>query len=57
MDINKFNEKKQDLELIEAFENFTLYYDRKEKTLWTWNGVDFIGQYAQGFHAELMKFV
>ncbi|WP_156520682.1 hypothetical protein [Oceanobacillus sp. Castelsardo] len=52
-----FDLKKENLELIEAFEFYSLYYDIADKTLWFWNGQDFFGMDVSDFYEDLYKYI
>lgn len=54
MGINQFNKRKENLEVIEAFIRFTLYYDRHDKSLWVWNGREFYGIDAEDLYEQLV---
>ena len=53
-DRKHFTQKEKELELIEAFETFSLYYDRKDKSLWVWDGENFVGISAESLYKDLL---
>ena len=57
MDINQFLKRQNELVRIDSFNDFTLYYDEKDKSLWIWNGTDFIGKSVGDLYEELMELV
>lgn len=57
MDVVQFLKRQEELERIDSFDNFTLYYNKKEKTLWVWNGTDFLGKDVIDLYEELMEMV
>lgn len=52
-----FEKNKKNLEIIEGFESYTLYYDKINKTLWMWDGLDFIGMDVDDFYRDLKRYV
>lgn len=48
-------EPPRDLELIEAFEKFSLYYDRKNKSLVVWDGKIQVAKSVEYFCHDLIQ--
>ncbi len=55
MDMNQFMKRKDNLEEIEIFTHFTLYYDRKDKSLWVWNDNEFYGIDVEDLYEQLVE--
>ena len=53
----RFFKKRKGLELIDALDKFSLYYDPKDKSLWVWDGKDFFGISAEDFYKDLMMYI
>lgn len=53
----RFLQKRKELELLDAFERFSLYYDPKDKSLWVWDGKNFVGISAEDFYKDLMMYI
>lgn len=51
----QFERRRENLELIKAFTNYSLYYDHKDESLWFWDGVELVGKDVEDIYSEITE--